>query len=160
MFCPHCLQPNPADAAACQQCQKDISHLSRRLFLGQQFVFALADEQRPLTLKVGEAVQTFRSPAILSRHRQAVGLGSEAGRADNPGLLRRLLPGQARRPEPPDQPQLPPPSLHLLTLVSDRKIYRPDTEASLLIIAPDAAGQEASLEVMRRTLAQELVEEE
>ncbi|RMF36574.1 MAG: hypothetical protein D6759_03465, partial [Chloroflexi bacterium] len=44
-------------------------------------------------------------------------------------------------------PRLPHPSLQLLTIVTDRKVYRADDEATLFIVAPDAAGEEARLEI-------------
>ena len=43
--------------------------------------------------------------------------------------------------------RLTPPALRFLTLVTDRKIYRPGDDAALFIIAPDAANAEVAVEI-------------
>jgi hypothetical protein len=150
MFCPNCSQPNPADAAACSHCQQDTSTFRQRLFIGQQFIFVQADDQHPVAIKVDGDVRTFQAPAILSRHRHSISFGDEASPPAGAGSLSRLL--SRKQPEPtlrplPDCSQFPSPTLKLVTVVSDRKIYQPNNEATLFIVAPDAAGQEIDLAV-------------
>ncbi len=137
MFCPKCAHPNPSDATTCHKCKHDIHDARDRVFIGREFIFVQADERRPVALKVDGAVQTYRAAAILSRHQHAVSFG------DAPPASKK----QRERWPLPDQPQLPLPSLKLLTVVSDRKIYKPSTEAHLFIVAPDAAEKQAALEI-------------
>jgi hypothetical protein len=140
MFCPKCSHPNPANAEKCEECGHDTRYFRERVFIGRQFIFAQADDQHPVSLKVDDAVQTFRAPAILSRHQHAVSFGDEQP---------RQLRGK-KRPDVmplPDQSKLPMLTLDLLTVVTDRKIYKPNTEASIFVVAPDAAGDDASIEI-------------
>ncbi len=141
MYCPRCLQPNQGDAQRCRHCQQDLAYLRDRVFIGQQFIFAQADEQHPLALKVGDELQVFRTPGILSRYRHPIGFGDEAA---------PLQDGRAPQDwQPPlaDLPRLSPPALRFVTVVTDRKIYRPGDEATLFIAAPDAANEDAALEI-------------
>lgn len=153
MYCPNCSQPNPADADACTNCQQETGYFRERVFIGRQFVFVQADEQHPIALNVDNSVQSYRAPAVLSLHRHAISFGDEAstGTEESPGIIERVL-GTRRRPQQniwplSDQPKLPAPALKQHALVTDRKIYKPNTEASLFVVAPDAAGKEVSLEV-------------
>ena len=118
-------------------CNQAISYSRERVFIGQQFIFVKADPEHPVALKVDDAVEIYRTATILSRHRHAVGFGD--------GPAQNLEQGRVW-PEP-DYLQLPGPSLELRALVTDRKIYRPGTEAALFIVAPDTADREASLEI-------------
>jgi hypothetical protein len=135
MYCPRCSRSNPADADKCQ-CGQETRYFRERVFIGRQFIFVQADDAHPVALKVDGAVQTFRTSAILSRHQHAVSLGDEAPRSKK----------QQVAPLP-DQPRLAPPSLQLLTVVTDRKIYKPGGEACVFIAAPDAANSIATLEI-------------
>jgi len=157
MFCPKCSHPNLADADACVECQQDTSYFRERVFIGQQFVFVRADDQYPIALQVDDVVQVYQSPAILSRHRHAIGFGDEPADAGErewdqlPPPRRRASRASSRRESGawplPDQPKLAHPSLELLAVVTDRKIYQPDREATLFIVAPDAGGSQAALEI-------------
>ena len=80
MYCPKCSRPNPPDADQCQ-CGQETGYFRERVFIGRQFIFVRADEAHPIALKVDDAVQAFRSPAILSRHQHAVSLGDESPRS-------------------------------------------------------------------------------
>jgi hypothetical protein len=154
MYCPNCSQPNPADAEACVHCQQETGHFRDRVHIGRQFIFVRADEQHPVALNVDNTVEIYRAPAVLSRHRHSVAFGDEANAGkpeDAPGLIERVL-GTRRRSQPniwplSNQPILPAPTLKQQALVTDRKIYKPNTEAALFIVAPDAAGKEVTLEV-------------
>jgi hypothetical protein len=153
MFCPSCSRPNPANAGTCVKCGQDTSYFRQRVFIGRQFVFVKADEQHPVALKVDDVLQTCQTPTIISRHRHAVSFGDEPLTGGQGDQGRSLLPRRRRASDKgnvwplPDHPQLPPPSLNLVTVVSDRKIYQPDTRASLFVVAPDAAESEAALEI-------------
>jgi len=136
MYCPKCSRPNPPDADQCQ-CGQETGYFRERVFIGRQFIFVRADEAHPIALKVDDAVQAFRSPAILSRHQHAVSLGDESPRSKKQNKMAPL----------PDQPRLPYPALQLLTVITDRKIYKPGGEACVFIIAPDAAGSAVALEI-------------
>ncbi|MCI0564754.1 MAG: hypothetical protein MN733_40320, partial [Nitrososphaera sp.] len=138
MYCPKCTHPNPADAQTCVHCQQDTSYLRERLFIGQQFLFVQADNEHPLSLKVNDTVQTYQTATILSRHQYAVSFGDELAEEGKQRQPWRFFARQHQVWPLPDLPQLPGPSLKLLTVVTDRKIYRPDTEATLFIVAPDA----------------------
>jgi hypothetical protein len=149
MFCPKCGHPNPADADTCVKCQQDTRYFRERVFIGRQFIFVQAEAEHPVALKVDDVLQTYHTATILSRHQHAVGFGDEPAKGSirdiwlDPTARQRLQPAWPL----PDQPRLPYPSLKLLTVVSDRKIYRPGTDAALFIVAPDAAESEAALEV-------------
>ncbi|MFQ5576751.1 MAG: hypothetical protein ACE5G8_07165 [Anaerolineae bacterium] len=160
MFCPRCHTPNPADAGTCHKCNHPTGYFRRRVHIGRQFIFINADDDHTIALEVDGDVQTYGGPAILSRHKYAVAFGDLPGKEvkkqepEQPqprGILRRIeaeyASGALR--SLPNQPKLPPPSLTLLTIVSDRKIYKPDDPAALFIVAPDAGGQTARLEIQR-----------
>ncbi len=147
MFCPQCFHPNPADVQRCVRCGQDVHDFRERLFIGRQFIFVQADREHPVALRVDDAVRRFDRPTILSRHRHAVGFGDEEPTQTIASLLKsRRRKGQLIPPLP-DQPRLPHPSLQLLAVVTDRKVYRADDEATFFIVAPDAAGGEAKLEI-------------
>ncbi len=149
MFCPSCHHANSADADECAKCKQDVHYFRERVFVGRQFIFTQADADHPIALKVDDAIHTYRAPAILSRHRHAIGFGDAP--AESPSAQGRVRPPRQAQPAQrwplPDQPQLPAPSLKLLAAVTDRKVYRPSTDALLFIVAPDAAGREAAIEV-------------
>jgi hypothetical protein len=136
MYCPACSHPNAADADECALCHANTRTFRERVFIGGQFIFVQADKAHPIALKVDGSVQTYHAPAAISRHQHAVSFGDEPPK------------DQGRRIAPlPDQPQLAHPSLDLLTVVADRKIYKPGDVASLFVVAPDAAGRDAALEI-------------
>ncbi len=149
MYCPKCSRPNPPDADKCK-CGQATHHFRERVFIGRQFIFVQADQAHPIALKVDDAVQTFHAPAILSRHQHAVGFGDEP-LEDKPSVRDVQVSPQARKRSYiaplPDQNKLPLPSLDLLTVITDCKIYKPGGEACVFIIAPDAAGNVVSLEI-------------
>ena len=136
MYCPKCSRPNPADADKCK-CGQATRHFRERVFIGRQCIFVQADEAHPVALKVDDAVQTFRTPAILTRHQHAVSFGDELPTGKRQNKIAPL----------PDQPRLPFPSLKLLTVITDRKIYKPGDEACVFMVAPDAAGDVVALEI-------------
>lgn len=150
MFCPKCTHANPPGAETCAECKCDFKYWLKRMYGGRQFVFIQADDEHPVALKVDDDVQTFHGPTILSRHRHTLSFGEGAAEAKdvvrNPTIASEN--GEEFRAWPlQDMPRLPNPSLRLLTVVTDRKIYQPGTDATLFIAAPDAAESEASLEV-------------
>lgn len=158
MFCPKCAHPNPAEAEACVNCQQNTSYFRERVFIGRQFIFVQADDTYPVALAVDGEVQTYQAPTILSRHQHSVSFGDvlptdkrrDQGRRFLSQRLRALNildPKQTSTWPLPDQHQLPAPSLEFLTVVTDRKIYPPDGEVALFIVAPDAPGSEVSLEI-------------
>ncbi len=137
MYCPTCSHPNAANADECRLCRTDTRYFRERVFIGEQFIFVQADKKHPIALKVDGSVQTYHAPAVISLHQHAVGFGDEPPK------------GKKQRPVAPlpDQPQLAHPMLNLLTVVADRKIYRPGDMAALFVVAPDAAGRDAALEI-------------
>jgi hypothetical protein len=136
MYCPSCHHPNPADAEQCVKCHHATGHFRERVFVSAAFVFAQADAEFPVALKVDDAVQTYRAPAILSLHQHAVGFGDEAPVKERGE--RWPLPDAAKRAAP---------ALKLLAVITDRKIYKPGDEAGIFVVAPDAPGGEAALEI-------------
>ncbi len=137
MFCPNCHYPNPADATQCAKCNQSTDYSREHLYFSDTFVFVRAADAHPIAIKVDDAIQTYRAPAILSRHRHAVNFGDEAPTGKKKDEIAPL----------PDQPKLSAPSLKLLTVITDRKIYKPGAEAGIFIVAPDAPEKEASLEI-------------
>jgi hypothetical protein len=159
MYCPHCSQSNPAYVETCTHCGQRTSSFRQHIFIGRQFVFARASDRRPLALGVDGDVKRFERPAILSRHQHAISFGDDPAKSEESSLLRRLLSrgkSESVRHPLPDQPRLPSPALKLAALVSDRKIYQPDGEATLFMVAPAAAGEDAALEL--QFAGQKLVE--
>lgn len=151
MFCPHCGRANPAEASQCTHCHQETGYIRDRLFLGNQFIFVTADEQHPVTLEVDKQQQTYRAPAILSRHQHSIAFGDLPPLKNQPE--RRWRPGRSEPTDNvwpiPDQTRLSPPRLRLITVVTDRKIYKPDNEAVIFIVVPDAANDKVRLEVKR-----------
>jgi hypothetical protein len=154
MFCPRCAHPNRADADTCVKCQQDTGYFGERVFIGRQFIFVQADERHPVALQVDDTVHTYYSSTILSRHQHAISFGDKPIKdKEARTLMPELVLDPTARKELqsawplPDQPQLPHPSLELLTVVTDRKIYQPDAEATLFIVAPDAGESAAALEI-------------
>lgn len=137
MFCPNCHHPNPADAKQCAKCSQSTDYFREHLYFSDTFAFVRADGAHPIAIKVDDAIQTYRALAILSRHRHVVAFGDEAPTGKKKDEIAPL----------PDQPKLSAPSLKLLTVITDRKIYKPGTEAGIFIVAPDAPEKEASLEI-------------
>ncbi|HWP46726.1 MAG TPA: alpha-2-macroglobulin family protein [Candidatus Limnocylindrales bacterium] len=137
MYCSTCFRPNPADAEVCIHCKQNIGYLYDRVFVGQQFIFVQADNEHPVTLEVDGTLQTYCATTILSLHRHGVSFGDNSGGGKTRGQEGSL----------PDRPRLPWPSLKLLTVVTDRKIYRTGSEAALFIVAPDMAEDEAAVEI-------------
>jgi hypothetical protein len=137
MYCPTCSHPNAADADECALCHADTRHFRERVFIGRQFIFAQADKAHPIALRIDGLVQTYHAPAVISRHQHAIGFGDEPPRDQERSQVAPL----------PDQPQLAHPPLSLLTIVADRKIYKPGDAASVFVVAPDAAGRDAALEI-------------
>jgi hypothetical protein len=138
MYCPRCQHSNPADAEKCNRCGQDTRYFRAHVFIGNQFIFAQADEQHPIALKVDDAIQTLRAPAILARHQHAVSFGDEPVKSKKKQDTLAPLP---------DQSKLPLPSLNLLTVVTDRKIYKPGHEACVFIVAPDSASAHVEIKL-------------
>jgi hypothetical protein len=135
MFCPKCSHANTTNAAQCVQCQTNIEYLRERVFIGAQFIFARADDAHPIALQVDDVMQTYHAPMILSRHQHNIAFGDEYPK------------GKATFTPLPIQAKLTPPILTLFTVVTDRKIYKPDADATVFIVAPAAGNGEVSLEI-------------
>ncbi len=155
MFCPQCHHPNSPDADECVKCRHEAGYLRERVHIGRQFIFVQADERRPVALQVDGSVHTYRAAAILSRHRHTLSFGDEpVSQQETQRLVRDVWRDAAVRRKLqqsiyplPDQPRLPHPSLKLATVVTDRKVYKPGTDVSAFIVAPDAADREAAIEI-------------
>lgn len=152
MKCPYCGQANPWRQDECQNCQADIGYLSRRVFLGRQFAFFEASEAQPIRVDLTPAgasraeERRFTRPAIVSRHAYHIGLGREA--SDEGGPAWSWFRSRERDPVPPPfLPALEFATLDLVTVVTERKIYRPGDEVHIFAVGLDAAGQEAELEL-------------
>ncbi len=151
MKCPHCDQSNPWEGNRCTNCKADVSYLRQRVFLGRQFAFLEASESQPLLVGLTPAGQaeaqehSFTGPTIISRHEHALHLGEEPSRQpEGPWPFPRRR-GRLQVPE--DLPALRLPSLDLVTVVTDRKIYRPEDEVHIFVVGLNAANREAEVEV-------------
>jgi hypothetical protein len=152
MKCPYCGHANPWRQDECQNCQADIGYLSQRVFLGRQFVFFEASEAQPIRVDLtpagaGQAEERrFTRPAIVSRHAYHIGLGGEV--SDEGGPAWPWFRSRERDPLPPPVlPALEFATLDLVTVVTERKIYRPGDEVHIFAVGLDAANQEAELEL-------------
>jgi hypothetical protein len=117
----------------------------RRVHIGKQFILLDASANDPVAVSLdNEPPMTFSKPTIFSRHRHAVAFGDPQG-AERRGILRRK---RRKRYAPiPNQSRLEAPILDLTAVVTERRVYRPDDEAHIFIIAPDHAGGKMELEV-------------
>ncbi len=143
MYCPNCHHPNPADANECIKCQHPTAYFRDHIYFGDPFVFLRAEESHPVALKVDETVQTYRTPTIFSRYQHAIEYGDgepASGASEASKEKDRAFPL-------PPQPRLPIPTLKLLTVITDRKIYKPGAEAGIFIVAPDLPNGEVGLEI-------------
>lgn len=154
MFCPACHIANPANSETCVDCQTEVVYFRERVFIGSQFIFVDADVEHPIALQVDGNLQTYQQKTILARHQHRISFGdtSPTEQDTSPDFVTRvrnvLRPHPSRRIAPlPDQPRLSGPTLSLFTLVTDRKIYKPDTPASIFIVAPAGGNREVNLEV-------------
>jgi hypothetical protein len=152
MFCPACHDPNTTDRETCHTCGARLPE-RQGVHIGRQFVFLNADAGCPIAVCLDdEAPITVTKPTIVSRHRHTVAFGDAWGApgARQSGLLHRLF-GSRRRVRHyfpiPDQPRLEGPRLDLTAIVTERRVYHPDDEAHIFIVAPDLAGGELELEV-------------
>ncbi len=152
MFCPSCHDPNPADRETCHACGARLPE-RWRVHIGKQFVLLNADAGCPMAVCLDAgAPLTVTQPTIISRHRHAVSFGDAWGEASarQPGMLRRFT---VRRPRArhyfpiPDQPRLEGPHLDLTAVVTERRVYHPNDEVHIFVLAPDHAGGEVELEV-------------
>jgi hypothetical protein len=156
MFCPTCHEPNPVGGESCHACDARLPD-RRRVYVGQQFILLSADVDHPIAVRLDDdSPVTVSKPTLISRHRHAVAFGdSRGGRIGPRGILHR------RRPTfhfpLPDQPRLDAPRLDLTAVVTERRVYRPDDEARIFIVAPDHSGGEVELEV--RLAGQEIMRE-
>lgn len=155
MRCPTCETHNDLEQDRCTQCDAAIGYVRERVHLGQQFAFFDASSAEPLLLEVSDGSssatrQRLTEPTIVSRHMHSLHLGpSGAPRVASMGeqLVRRLRP-VPRRPKLPEAlSRLHLPELDLVTVVTDRKIYRPEDEVYIVAIGLNYADQEAELEV-------------
>jgi hypothetical protein len=146
MFCPTCHEANSVGAETCNACDARLPD-RQRVYVGQQFILLNADADHPIAVRLDDSSPvTVAQPTIVSRHRHAVGFGDAWGDANR----RRRSPGQ--RPPVyyhplPDQPRLEAPQLDLTAVLTERRVYRPDDEAHIFIVAPDYPNGEVDLEV-------------
>jgi hypothetical protein len=152
MKCPYCGHANPWRQDECQNCQADIGYLSQRVFLGRQFAFFEASEAQPIRVDLTPAAASqaeerrFTRPAIVSRHAYHIGLGGEV--SDESGPAWPWFRSRERDPVPPPVlPALEFATLDLVTVVTERKIYRPGDEVHIFAVGLGAANQEAELEL-------------
>jgi hypothetical protein len=134
----------------------DIAYLRDRTFLGHQFIFFEASEEQPILVRlvpVGASEgddHRFARPAIISRHEYGVKLERRPSRkVPEPGQEDQLQPSfpwsYRHFDEPFELPALNFPRLHLVAVVTDRQVYRPEDEVHIFVAAPGAAGQQAEL---------------
>lgn len=124
MICPQCQHDNPGDASRCRNCKADLKDARDRIVVGQQFIFLDAATGHPVAAQIDGDVRRCESPAIFSRHLHAVAFGQEW-----------------------TAPRLTPPTLDLFTVVTDRKIYRPQDEVTVFVVGLNAPGAQTELEI-------------
>lgn len=145
MFCPTCHDPNPAGAETCHVCDSRLPD-RKRVYIGQQFVLLNGDADHPIAAGLDRGTpMTVSRPTIVSRHRHAVTFGDSQGR-EGPTAIARLQSPAYRFPLA-DLPRLDAPRVDLTAVVTERKVYDPDDEAHIFIIAPDHLEGEVELEV-------------
>ncbi len=153
MECPYCGHINDLSRDQCQKCRAQVAYLRERVFIGRQFAFFEASGEQPIVVALAPAgtpegeEHRFTQPTIISRHEYGIHLG--AAPTDAPDQPRFRLWGRRRHPIniPEHRPALAFPTLDLATVVTDRKIYRPEDEVFIFVVAPNAADQQAELEV-------------
>jgi hypothetical protein len=153
MKCPYCGHMNDWSKNRCQNCGADVAYLRERVFPGRQFAFFEASEEQPILVELTPACQSggrghrFTEPVIVSRHEHSISLGEKPPtRLDQPPWPRWRGPrGSIQIPS--YLPSLDLPRLDLVTVVTDRKIYRPEDEVHIFVVGLNTAGQEAELEI-------------
>lgn len=153
MKCPACGTVNPLQRDECAQCGASVAYLRDNVYLGRQFAFFDASPAQSMVVDLAPAGQTeptehrFTAPTIISRHEFAVHLGP-ASVDEEPSLPRRLFQRSRWQVDLPEVlPIVELPALDLVTVTTDRKIYRPEDEVHVFVVGLNCAGQEAELEV-------------
>lgn len=115
---------------------------AQRTYAGEQFVFVEADPQHPIVVDAAEGDQTTHEvrvsePRIFSRHEWSL------------FLVGALPPDHASWAvaDTMHLSSLSRPRLNLLTVVTDRKIYAPGSEAQVFVVALGHGGAEVEVEV-------------
>ncbi|MFQ5855326.1 MAG: hypothetical protein ACE5LU_06760 [Anaerolineae bacterium] len=153
MRCPACGTANALQRDECAECGASITYLRDNVYLGRQFAFFDASPARPMVVDLAQAGQTtptehqFTTPTIISRHEFAVHFGP-ASPEQEPSFVDRLFGRPRRRIDLPEVlPIVELPALDLVTVTTDRKIYRPEDDVHIFVVGLNCAGQEAELEV-------------
>lgn len=148
MRCPFCGAAAVLSERFCARCHVDIDYLEKRVYPGRQFVFVYAVSSQPIVLDLVASNETqpterrFSEPSIVARHEFAVHFGpSRSKRIIGP--WGRMIPTNI----PEVLPQLDLHTMDLVTVITDRKIYRRQDEVHIVAIGPGCAGQEVELEV-------------
>jgi hypothetical protein len=154
MQCPFCGTTIQLADATCSHCRSAIGYLQDRIFIGRQFAFFDAQPNQPITVRLMArsasqwVEQHFDEPTILSRHDYGIRLGSLGPKSRRViGLWDRPSHEDAAYATPDELPAITFPTLDLLTVVTERKIYRPQDEVHIFAVAPGNAGRAAEIEV-------------
>lgn len=156
MKCPYCGHPNNLVVDVCAQCKAHVGYLRNRVYLGQQFAFFEASAEQPIVVDLTQAdpggegnEHCFTGPTIVSRHAYAI----KCDKVPPPEPDRRSgwPSGRRARAEGIGLPEtlsaIRFPALDLVTVVTERKIYRPQDEVHLFVVGLTAPGEAAELEI-------------
>ncbi len=145
MKCPNCSSALEVGQASCHQCYASVGYIWSNVSAGRQFVFFNASANQPIVADLtpagsNEAIEKrLTAPTIVSRHEHAIRVGA---RGKQPIATPYALYNWRE-----DLPLLDMARLGLVTVVTDRKVYRPKDTVHIFAIGLNHAGQEAELEL-------------
>lgn len=152
MKCPVCGMANGLHCDTCAQCGAPIAYLRDNVFLGRQFAFFNASPSQPMVVDLQPAdhsrvaEQRFTDPTIISRHEFAIHFPPVP--PEPPSRLSWIPRPAPRRIELPEKlPRIHLPALDLVTVTTERRIYRPEDEVHIFVVGLNCAGRKADLEV-------------
>lgn len=143
MKCLSCGDPSLPDAGACARCgatPEGSRELLDRVRAGQQFAFFRASADRPLFVGIDGESRCLKGPTIVSLHEHSIEFAAHGPRFR--GLHQQEW-------EPVHFEKLELPTLKLVALVTDRKIYHPRDQAQVFMAAPNWPGEDVELEVRK-----------